>query len=322
MPKLVCSCGAAYPVTDEEAQRLNGKEFRCAKCRGAQGQPTLTPVRRNAAPKPARAASASPSPIVFQSIGKPKRIEGIDPANDDAMLQPEGSNSTTLARKQTVGLKRALWPVLFILLGLIAGWFLFGRREHNNGREPLRQDIAAKPADNAGNAPVAKNPILAKILPDPEKAAVKEWLRLHLDDPDWSEVRWWPCREMIEIKNAQAKVLKDELERQRKWNEKTDAVLARKNEFLKKVDIDQRDQWEITQRNSLEGTQRNIALLQKEIAELNAKPALRCCRIRYRSKTPFGGLKMWDRMFVIQDDGTVRECSQSEKADGKEYFPE
>jgi hypothetical protein len=270
----------------------------------------------------------------------------------------------------------------------------------------------------------AQNPILAKVLPDPDKAAVEEWLRMNLNDPDWSVVRWWRAKEIIQFKNPAIERKNNEIvAMERNIQELEDSIRSepqRIDQFRKEfkqieeaikseparfeqVQEKQRQQRYVSNRefrlpekvqqqkrgleqqltmerraigrhkiilpqeindptplggliplpiqvakdrdlrhlrdllddlqdglepfvedlkDQIADKRIEIAAARKEIEDLNAKPAVRFCRLRYRSKTVFGGLALWDEMFVIQEDGTVRQCTDSEQGENQKYFPE
>jgi hypothetical protein len=44
MPKVVCSCGAAFPLSEAEARHLAGQQFRCPACAGKQPTPPALPA--------------------------------------------------------------------------------------------------------------------------------------------------------------------------------------------------------------------------------------------------------------------------------------
>lgn len=71
MPKVVCSCGAAFPVSAEEAERLKGKEFRCPTCKADQRKATSPPVKRIGESKTADAEGADDAArLCCKSCGK------------------------------------------------------------------------------------------------------------------------------------------------------------------------------------------------------------------------------------------------------------
>ena len=344
MPKVTCGCGAAFPVSEDEANRLKGKVFQCPKCKAGKQRPAQS-AKRTAVPK-----TQSPSSATKKSKGlwglMSKGGDDIDEPESTEQQSAGSSASQKPAPRSTFVPKAAAVPTTPsapppVIPPPLATPPPFTIRRQQ--RRPTLKLVALSAATilvaalllyggahllSKTNA--VKIPVLAKILPDPDKAAVEQWLRMNLSDPHWTEVRWWPAKDMIEIKAASIDKLKtaiaDEESSIKDFEKRIDDCKMRiaNERDLKEYEIGWLEQDIENWKFHIAQARKRIKERQAEIAGQMETPPIRACRIRYRSKTPFGGLMIWDKLFLIDADRRAKPNSilHSEQDILDRFFPE
>ena len=216
--KLVCSCGASFPVSAEEADLFKDNEFRCPKCKA---QSPASAAKRKAGSTAQVTAPATKKPkslwnLMSNGTGAAAaevkggdEIEGpvLAPGRQTASTSPKPPSRSTFVPKPaaTSNTPPAPAPVVTPLLATPPTFPVSRQQRKPFVRRAVLSAVAILLAAllfYGGSHLLSKtsavnNPVLAKILPDPDKAAVEEWLRMNLDDPNWTEVRWWPAKEII-----------------------------------------------------------------------------------------------------------------------------
>jgi hypothetical protein len=150
---------------------------------------------------------------------------------------------------------------------------------------------------------------VSAVLPDPDLTAVRAWLRDNLDDPKWEEVRWWPARDMTELKELEIKELR--------------AAIAEtvKNLERSKVRSYSRADGGWTK-------ERLVAIYSQQIrsgneilsGKLQQRP-LRLCRLKYRTKNPLGTNTLCDCLFEINGDRATKASEYAVYSCGG-FFPD
>jgi S1-C subfamily serine protease len=125
MPKVVCGCGAAFPLSEAEARCYAGKVFVCPKC--AEMQPkqvkakTPVPPRISTAPKPSPQPSHSTrKPEVSPPLPPPfAKRDAKDPTAERLKIVVQ-SNSSFLDQ-----CLKAFAILALIVLSAFGGWYVF-----------------------------------------------------------------------------------------------------------------------------------------------------------------------------------------------------
>jgi len=104
------------------------------------------------------------------------------PPEQGAEPEPPRSYSAKRGKRRSFGIIVALSALVCFL---VLGFFL----AFENARDRSR-----------GNGdPTSVAAAIAAVIPheDPDRAAVRAWLKENLNVPDWEEVRWWPARDIV-----------------------------------------------------------------------------------------------------------------------------
>ena len=106
--------------------------------------------------------------------------------------------------------------------------------------------------------------------PDPQRDAVRAYLRENLDDGDFEEVRWWPVKPLPEVNTVFAE----------KWRAS-------------------RDDWQKL------GDAKRAAEAEGEAKAAEAEPVPQVARLKYRTTNKAGASELRDALFVFEADGRV-----------------
>ena len=137
-------------------------------------------------------------------------------------------------------------------------------------------------------------PLKKAVADQSEKAAVTEWLKNNLNDPDFEVMKFWPA---VELTQRKANSLAD---LHRRIGEIEAGIRSTHGS---------EDYWKTV-----------VAELKEEILTTEAAPARRICRIKYRIKSPLGNSRLLvDEVFYIESDGKVRRYEDAPSS-WAEYF--
>lgn len=120
---------------------------------------------------------------------------------------------------------------------------------------------------------------IAVIDNDPDRNAVRKWLSENLDSPRYEEVKWWPV------------IVKDGPHDIAKFKRRLKEYADKKQIFLKRM----------SEQSLKENVDFDSGLLDHA---LKTGPK-RLIRVKFRSKTPFGGMKIQDKVFLLKNDTAV-----------------
>lgn len=220
MPRAVCSCGATFPLSEEEAARLKGREFRCPKCAKAQPPgrvPTASAPRAPALPPldgpgagDAEPGSPHSRPLSRGERGKPAAAAGgagaAPAAPQSAVVPPPLPPRLPRDRKAPILAIAGLLALLLVGVGVIAGWALFAGK---NGGPPPAQDRPAVANHFADEPGIPEQAVAA--AGDPAAAPPVEAADEPRDAVDENVARSMPPREIVSrVQPAVVMVINDD----------------------------------------------------------------------------------------------------------------
>jgi len=174
-----------------------------------------------------------------------------------------------------------------------------------------RAGVNAVHDDEANENPGLLARAVSAVLPseDTDLAAVRTWLKENLNVPEWEELRWWPARDMIELKELELKEVRE--------------AIAQAVQNLERSKV--RSYSRADGGNTKE---RLVAIYSQQIERGNAtlrlksqQRPLRLCRLKYRTKNAIGATVLCDCLFEIERERATKASEYAVYACGG-YFPD
>lgn len=264
---------------------------------------------------------ATAGAVTSPSAGAPATVASTTAASPRTALT---SAATSAALASSVNpQQRSAWGILLVLLaGVLLGGLVVlafrpggGSSAAAGGDPAANADAGEKPGADAGGGGPAKPPDPPRKPnppPQKDKALVEQWLREHLNDGRWEEVRWWPSitlQAIYDIRLPEAERAVVEFQKQVQALDQQVGDLATKGVTVKDwspsrvaplgMTRQQNELWSLN--DASYHAHAKLATCLAIVKLMKERGPRRICAMRFRAKNGFGANQIVDALFDITD---------------------
>lgn len=204
---------------------------------------------------------------------------GNDPERCPDCLTQNSSQSRSVSQtlKKRTSADRRRWFIGIAVLGMVAVLGIIGAFLSGMFRVP---ELVAKR--------------IAVLDNDPDRAAVRKWLSENLDAPEFEEVKWWPTI-IINGEKDITSYKKELVEFANKKHVLEQAISVKESKRRPESEI-------FPLRRDRRNAEDVILFLKHSLESALKEGPKRLIRVKFRSSTPFGGKKIQDYVYLLEND--------------------